>query len=99
MRPRCSRRPAQIGGELGLPRRHLLAPPALLVAQPEPLLGGVVEGPQQLPLPVVPGPRPDRSYVDHGQHQQQSQPFRALHRRGEVVDRLGIGQVALEGGG
>ncbi len=96
MRPRRCRRPAQLRCQLGLPRRHLLAPPALLVAQPQPLLGSVVERAQQLPFPLVPRPRPDRANIDHGQHQQQSQSFRALHRSSEIVDRLGVGKVALE---
>ncbi len=99
MGPRRRGRPAQCCGELGLPGRHLLGSPALLVTEPEPLLGGIVERPQQLPLPVVPGPRTDRANVDHGQHQQQPQPLGTLHRADEIVDRLGVGQVALEGGG
>ena len=75
------------------------ASPALLVAEPEPLLGGIEQAAQQLPLPVVPGARPDRADVDNGQHQQQAQPLGALHRGDEILDRLGVGQVALEGGG
>ena len=54
--------------------------------------------PKQLPLPVVPDAGADRANVDHGQHQQQPQPLRALHVRDEVLDRLGIGEVALERG-
>ena len=77
----------------------MLASPALLVAQPKPLLGGVVQRAQQLPFPLVPRPRPDRANIDHGQHQQQSQPLGALHLTNKIKDRLGVGEVALEGGG
>ena len=78
--PRRRPRPAELGGERGVAVGDLLGPAALLVAEPQPLLGGVEQGAQQLPLPVVPGARPDRANVDHGEDQQQPQPLRALHR-------------------
>ena len=75
-----------------------LGPAVLLVAEPKPLLGGLEQGPQQRPLPLVPHARADRADVDHGQDQQQPQPLRALHLADEILDRLGIGEVALERG-
>ncbi len=81
-----------------MPRRHLFRPPALLVAQPKPLLGGVEQGAQELAFPFGPGGRPDRPDIDHGQDQQQPQPLGALHEADEIIDCLGIGQVAAKGG-
>ena len=68
------------------------------MAQPQPLLGRIEQGPQQQPLPFVPHARPDRADVDDGQDQQQPQPLRALHLGDEILDRLGVGEVALERG-
>ena len=68
----------------------------LLVTEPKPLLGRFEQGAQQLPLPFVPHARPDRADVDDRQHQQQPQPFGALHLADEILDRLGVGEVALE---
>ena len=70
----------------------------LLVAEPKPLLGRLEQGPQQRPLPLVPHARADGADVDHGQDQQQPQPLRALHLADEILDRLGVGEVALERG-
>ena len=83
--------PRQRVGELLLARRDLLRPAALLMAQPQPLLGGIEQRSEQLPLPVVPGGRTNRADIDHRQDQEEAQPLGALHRRDEILDRLGIG--------
>ncbi len=53
---------------------------------------------QQARLPAVPDLGPDRADVGGGQHQEQLQPLGRLHLRREILDRLGIVDVALEGG-
>ncbi len=63
--------PAQCGGEGGLPFLDLLGAPALLVAEAKPLLGGVEQAAQQLPLPVVPGAGTDGADIDNGEDEQQ----------------------------
>ena len=40
----------------------------------------------------------DRANVDDGQDQQQPQTLGTLHLANEILDRLGIGEVALERG-
>ena len=90
--------PVERLGQRRLARRHLLAPPALLVAEPKPFLGRIVKRPDQPPLPFGPDPRPHRANIDHGQDQQQPQALRALHQPHERIDRLRIGKVALERG-
>src|SRR3546814_20727150 len=70
----------------------------LLVAEAQHLLGRLEYLAQQLALPFVPDAGTDRPDVDDGQQQQQAQPLQALHPPDEVGDRLGIGEIALEGG-
>ena len=98
MGARRARLPAERVGELLLAMLHQLGPAVLLVAEPKPLFGGLEQRPQQGPLPVVPHARADRADVDDGQDQQQPQPLRALHLVDEILDRLGVGEVALERG-
>jgi outer membrane receptor protein involved in Fe transport len=90
--------PVEPAGQLLLDRGHPLAPAALLVAEPQMLLGGIEQLAQQLALPAVPHRRADRADVDHGQDQEQPQPLQALHPPAKVGDRLGVGKVALERG-
>ena len=71
----------------------------LLVAEAEPLLGRFEQRAQQGPLPFAPHARPDGANVDDCQDQQKPQPLWALHLADEILDRLGIREVALERGG
>jgi len=69
------------------------------VAEAKPFLGGLVEGSQERTLPIAPDAGADRADVDDGQRQQQAQTLWALHLADEVVDRLGVGEIALERSG
>jgi hypothetical protein len=91
--------PAERLRQLLLPCVHDLASAVLLVAEPKPLLGGFEQGAQKRPLPFVPDAGAHRANVDHRQDQQEAEPLRALHLPCEILDRLGIGEVALESGG
>src|SRR5579864_2900192 len=75
-----------------------LCPAVLLVAESKPLLGCLEKGAKEGPLPFVPDPGTDRPNIDHGQDQEQPETLRALHLSSEILDCLGIGKVALEGG-
>ena len=80
-----ARRPhAGILRDLDAPSQHLL-------------LGGGVQIAQQLPLPAVENAGPDRTDIGDGQQQQQAQALGRLHDLDEILDRLGIGEVALLG--
>ena len=57
-------------------------------------LGLEIERAQELALPAVPDPRPHRADVGDGEQQQQLQPLRALHQRGEIAHRLRIVEIA-----
>ena len=98
MGARCGRLPGKPVRKLLLPHRDQFRPPALLVAQAKPFLGGIIEGAKQLPLPVIPCGRTDGANVDDGQDQQQPQPLRALNHPNEILDRLWVRQVAAESG-
>ena len=50
-----------------------------------------------MPLPAVEDPRADRADVGDGQHEEEAQPLGRLHDRHEILDRLGIGEIALLG--
>ena len=69
------------------------------MAQPQAFLCSVIKLTQQLPFPAVPGSGADRTDIDDGQHHQVPQSLEALHFGDEILDRLGIGQVALLCGG
>ena len=82
--------PAERRAQRVLLGRDPLAAAALLVAEPQHLLGRLVEVAEQLTLPAVPDAGPDRADVDDGQQQQQPQPLGALHGRAEIEDRLEV---------
>ena len=93
-----ARLPPEFGCKRGLAGDHLLGPAALHMPEPKPFLGEVEQGADEPPFPFGPDPRPDRPDVDHGQDQEQPKPLGAGDGRDEIVDRLGIGEVALERG-
>ncbi len=90
--------PAETAAKRFLDRGDPVLAALLLVAEAQHLLASVEQSAQQLALPAVPGARPDRADVDDGEHEQQPQPLEALHVADEVLDRLGVGEIALEGG-
>src|SRR6185437_3106443 len=94
--PDRARLPSERPGELLLPLLDDLAPAILLVAEPEPLLRGLEQGSQKRALPLVPDSRADGADVDNGEDEQQPQSLRALHLACDILDRLRIGEVALE---
>ncbi len=98
MLPRRLAGPAERRRQLLLPIGDLLRPPKLLVTKPKPLLGQVVERPDELALPLGPDAGTDRADIDHGKDGQKAESLGALHLSHEVVDGLGVGKVALEGG-
>src|SRR5690349_2878186 len=70
----------------------------LLMAEAEMLLRRLEQGPEECALPFAPNAGPDGADVDYGKDQQQAQALRALHLMDEILDRLRIGEVALERG-
>ena len=76
-------------------RRHPLFSPVALVAQPQSFLGGIIELAQKLAFPAVPRARPDRADIDRGEDCEIAQALEALHLAGEILDRLGVGEIAL----
>ena len=86
--------PEQQRHRVFLGRDPLLAPGAL-VAQPQPFLRGIEQLAQKLRFPAVPGAGADRADIHRGQDRQIAQPFKALHFAHEILDRLGIGQIAF----
>ena len=56
-----------------------------------------VEGAEQLALPAGPHAGPDRADIGDGQHEQELQPFAALHQGGEIANGLGVVEVAALG--
>ena len=89
---------AQFLAHCRLSRGHAFLAPAGGVAQSKPLVSQVVQLAQQLALPAVPRARPDRANIDRGEDGELAQPFESLHFGDEILDRLGVGKVALEGG-
>jgi hypothetical protein len=80
----------------------LLALDALLalngaVAAAEHDLCLVIERAQQFAFPAVPDARTNGLDVADGQHQQKLQAFHALHDGSEILDRLGVGEIARLG--
>ncbi len=69
----------------------------VLVPEAQHFLDRIIERGQQLGLPAVPHAGADRRDVDHGQHQQQPQPFRRSNHPRHILNGLRVGQVALEG--
>ncbi len=67
------------------------------MAEAQAFMREVVELAQQLPLPAVPDARPDGTDIDAGQDCELAQAFQALHFAHEILDRLGVGQIAFEG--
>ena len=57
-------------------------------------LGLVIERAQELRLPAVPHPGPDRANVGGGEDGQKLHPLQRLHHGGEILDRLAVGQIA-----
>ena len=98
MSPRRAGLPAEFRSQLLLALLDDGAAAMLLVAKTEPFLRGLEQGPKQGALPIVPHARTDSADVDHGQDQQQPQALGALHLANEILDRLWIGEVALERG-
>ena len=84
--------------DLGLDLADAVGPAAGQGAAGQHLLGRVVELAQQGGLPAVPDIGTDGANVAHRQHQQQPEPLRRLYEGGEILDGLGVHQVALEGG-
>ena len=89
--------PTHGSGQRRLARRNLLASPLLHVAKPQALLGSLEQRADQASLPVVPCARTNCANVDDRQQQQQPQSLGALHSVNEILDRLGICEVAAEG--
>ena len=68
------------------------------MAQPQHFFGRIIQFAQQLRFPAVPHAGADGADIDHGQDQQQAQPFRAGNGFSKIQDGLEIGKVTLEGG-
>ena len=77
--------------------RDPLDPAALDMAQPQAFFGGFVKLMDQLALPAIPHPRPDRANIDDGQHCQQPQPLNGLDLGDKIGDRFPVSQIAFEG--
>ncbi len=90
MGPGCARLPPELGGEFLLPLLDNGGAAMLLVAEAEPLFGRLEQGAQECALPLAPHAGANRSNIDHGEDQQQPQPFRALHLMDEILDRFGV---------
>ena len=86
---------AQHFDHFGLLEGDLLPAPVAHVAEAQALARRVVELAEQLALPAVPGARPHRANVDCGQDGKVAQALLALHLADEILDRLGVGEVAL----
>ena len=80
---------------LGLLVRDLLIAAMTHMPQPQAFAGDIVKLAQQLPLPAVPRAGTDRADIDRSEDGEMAQPFVALHVTDEILDRLGIGQVAF----
>ena len=80
-------------GEFGLGAGYQIAPAHRHMAAVKHRRGGEIEGAQQLSLPAVPHPGPDRPDVGNGEDQQQPEPLQALHLCREVEDRLEIVEI------
>ena len=52
---------------------------------------------EQRRFPAIPDLAADRAHIGHRQHQQQPEPFRALHNLGNVQDCLWVFNVPAEG--
>ncbi len=68
----------------------------LLMSEPQPLFGALEQGTEKAALPFVPHLGSDGANIDDGQDQQEPESLRALHLAHEILDRLGVGEVALE---
>ena len=96
--PDGARFPTKLGGEFLLANVHQLGAAVLLVTEPKPFLGRLEQGAKQGSLPLIPDPRPNRADIHHREREQQPKPLGALHLVNEILDRFGVGEIALEGG-
>ena len=86
------RRPvAELGAELGLRHGHALRAVDLGKPAGQHRLGFVIERANELRLPAVPHPGPDRLDVGGGENGEQLEALDRLHRRAEVLDRHAVG--------
>ena len=82
-------------GHFGLLVRDLLFAPVPHVPKPQAFARDIVEFAQQLAFPAVPRAGADRADIDCGEDGEMAQPFLALHLADEILDRLGVGQIAF----
>ena len=80
---------------LGLLVRDLLVAAMTHMAEAQAFAGDVVKLAQQLPLPAVPRAGTDRADIDRSEDGEVAQPLVALHMPDEILDRLGIGEIAF----
>ena len=86
---------AEFAARLVLLHRDLLLAAVPHMAEAQTFLLGIEQFAEQLPFPAVPRAGPDCANVYRGQDGKVPQAFDALHLAAEILDRLGIGEIAL----